>query len=144
MSDDTKKDAPDALPDELQAEADALLLDDLETTQTLPGGVANDDDAPQNDHETGDMVAAILGVTLNGLVAPMRGDHWKMSADECATLGHAYGAVIDKYFPNFNGGVEITAIVVTLTAFGPRLAHDMAKQDDETPAASPASDNDGE
>ncbi len=111
------------LPPDLQAEADALLA---ETSVPSDQDIAPGQPAPaDNDMPTGDLVGELLNLTVNGVVAPMRGSHWNMTEQECRSLGNAYGAVLDKYFPNLSMGAEVTALVVTVTVVGPRIAKDM-------------------
>lgn len=121
-ADDLKSDDhSEPLPDDLQAEADALLA---EIDAPLP---AADVDSPGVEQaKTADMLSTLLQITFNAIVAPRRGDHWAMSQKECDALGSAYGAVIDKYFPDFDLGVEFVAVVTTVTVFGPRIAQDIA------------------
>ena len=63
------------------------------------------------------------------VTAPMaekRGPHWKLAPHECSQLGHAYGAVIDKYFPSLHAGPELTAVLISVTVLGPRVMKDLA------------------
>lgn len=77
--------------------------------------------------KTGDVIAGLLVVTF-GFVASKRGPHWQLSPAEANELGSAYGAVIDKYWPDFQSGVELTAIGLTLAVAAPRLVEDVKKQ----------------
>lgn len=76
------------------------------------GGAA---DAPPSGPTTGELLTAMLIPTFRVMVP-----NWNVQDAECAMLGEAYGAVIDKYFPDFDFGVEFTAVVATLAIFGPR------------------------
>lgn len=71
---------------------------------------------------TGEVVASLLSVTF-ALIATKKGEHWNLAPDEAETAGDAYGAVIDKYFPDSIGnmGVEITALMVTAMLVTPRM-----------------------
>lgn len=81
---------------------------------------------------TGEMLGGLLMVTFNQVLAPRRGEHWALQAEEGLALGEAYGEVVDKYFPDFSGGCELTAIAVTLAVVGPRLMQDKAISPSET------------
>ena len=65
---------------------------------------------------TGDVLTALLRPTFD-ILAPA----WAVSDVECAMLGHAYGDVLDKYFPEFDWGVELAALLATAAVFGPRM-----------------------
>jgi len=121
----------------LIAEADAALAD------AQPSGVPAAPPEPPASKETADMCAMLLQVTFNRLVAPRQGEHWKLADEECTALGAAYGAVLDKYFPDLRFGVEVTAIIVTLTVFGPRYLTSVDKADEQKqkqPAPAAAAD----
>lgn len=129
------------LPKDLQAEADALMAEASQPDAPQPGTPGAP--APADDRskvDTGQVMTELLHITFNGLVAPKRGDHWKMSHDESKALGYAYAAVIDKYFPNLDLGVELTAIVVTVTVIGPRLGRDQELAQSKRPASTAGDD----
>lgn len=107
---------------DLKAEADAILA--AAGPDATPGAAPGVPAAPGV--QTGEMVADLLDITFNGLIAPRRGDHWKLSADESKALGHAYGAVFDKYLPNLQSGPEFAAVIVTVAVIGPKIAQDRA------------------
>ena len=126
---DESKGHNDALPADLQAEADALLAEsNVESVQSTPDQEQRPEDVP-----TGEIIASFMEITFNGLIAPRRGLHWEMKRDECQAVGNAYGAVIDKYFPDLNVGVEFTAIIVTISVFGPRVAADARLRAEQEP-----------
>lgn len=123
MNDDTEKkpgngETPPIDP-ELEAEADALLA---EATVDAPATAADGGDQAEAPavplHQA---LAQFLDITFNGLLKP-RGDYWAMSPGELGALSKAYANVILKYWPDFDLGVELTCIVVTVTVMGPRLA----------------------
>jgi hypothetical protein len=92
-------------------------------------GAAPGDDA---DHgpagpTTGELITALLRPTFD-IAAP----NWQVTDMECAMLGEAYGAVIDKYFPDFTLGAEVTAVLVTLAVFGPRMRRPAKAEPKET------------
>lgn len=106
----------------------------------LEGGVLREGEGPAPAGEpapgpsTGDVLTALLRPTFD-ILAPA----WAVSDVECAMLGHAYGDVLDKYFPEFDWGVELAAVLATAAVFGPRMRrprHYAPPQptDDETPA----------
>lgn len=122
----------------LQAEADAAIagVDPV-------GPVAAPVEAPVATKETADMCTMLLGVTFNQVLAPRQGDHWALADEECAALGTAYGAVLDKYFPNLRSGPEAAAVIVTLAVLGPRVMKTVqqkaADEQKQTAAPSPYS-----
>lgn len=61
-------------------------------------------------------------LALSFAVAAARlGEHWRLSPEEASEAGKAYGALLDKYAPGAELGVEATAIVVTGMIVLPRL-----------------------
>lgn len=143
MSDESKKETPQ--PDAaLVNEADAALAAiEITPTPALPGNQPATDQATTVDIPTGKICGDLLDVTFNGLIAPKRGEHWKLTREESLALGDAYGAVIDKYFPDISGGPEVVALMLTAAMIGPRIAVDMAsKSKPEKPSqASTQGDN---
>lgn len=75
---------------------------------------------------TGEMITALLDITFNIGLAAKRGPHWKMPPEDCAQLGNAYGAVVDKYMPDLRTGPELTAIMVSVPILLPRILADLA------------------
>jgi len=71
---------------------------------------------------TGEVVAGLLSAT-SGLLVMKMGKKWELEKEEAEVAGEAYGAVIDKYFPDVMGnmGVEITALMITVMLVGSRL-----------------------
>lgn len=63
-----------------------------------------------------ELLTALLRPTFD-IMAP----NWQVSDMECALLGEAYCAVIDKYFPGLEFGIEIAAVLATAAVFGPRM-----------------------
>lgn len=96
---------------DLSAQAAALEGEVLRAESRAEG----DQDAPAGP-STGELLAALLRPTFD-IVAP----DWRVTDSECEMLGQAYGAVIDKYFPDLEMGVELTAVLVTAAVLGPRL-----------------------
>ncbi len=85
-------------------------------------------DAAQQAAENAAALTALLDLTFNKALAPRLGDHWKLEREESESLGSAYSVVLDKYFPNWRTGPEITALVVSFAVFGPRVATSIALQ----------------
>src|SRR5690606_5676487 len=77
---------------------------------------------PPASEETAALCASLLEVTFNQLIAPKHGAHWKLERSECDALGKAYGAVLDKYFPNLRTGPEAAAILPSADVRGPSIA----------------------
>lgn len=63
--------------------------------------------------------------------------NWKVSEQEVQTLAGAYGAVLDKYFPDGLGdwAPEISAVLVTAMVITPRMGKP-AKVEEKKPAPS--------
>lgn len=78
---------------------------------------------PEQQHSTAEVLAPLLQITF-GIVASRRGPHWALSDGEAKEAGEAYGAVMDKYFPEVSMGPEVTAVMVTLAIVGPRVMQD--------------------
>ncbi len=105
--------APEGVDDAtLHAEAAAL---EGEVLRDDRAGQRSDDPPPAGP-STGDVLTSLLRPTFD-IMAPA----WRVSDTECALLGHAYGAVLDKYFPNIDWGVELAALLATAAVFGPRM-----------------------
>lgn len=122
MSDNNNADGQgSALPEKMQSEA-ALLLAEIETTEAEPEAPAAD--AMSQDDING-MLSGLFFLTFNQVIAPRRGKHWSMTEAECVALGDAYGALIEKYFPDLRAGPEVAAVMVSITVFGPRVAQDV-------------------
>ena len=96
--------------------------------QKKPVGNGGGEIAAAIDIPTADIVGQLLGITF-GMVAAKAGDHWALNAGELKVAGDAYGAVIDKYIPNFGNSmsVEISAVLVTGMLVIPRLAESKQK-----------------
>ena len=60
------------------------------------------------------------------LIASRKGAHWKMNEEEATEAGKAYGALLDKYYPDIELGPEAAAVTVTAMIFLPRIAADKA------------------
>lgn len=103
---------------DLAGKADALEGELLGKAEADPSG--NQSEPTGRQSTTGELIAALLEPTFQ-IMAPA----WNVSSGECSMLGEAYGAVVDKYFPNFSFGVELSAVMVTLAVFGPRWGQPM-------------------
>jgi hypothetical protein len=57
---------------------------------------------------------------------------WKVSEDEKRAVAGAWGDLIDKYFPDVEMGVELTAIIVTGMVIVPRLGMDRKEPEEAT------------
>lgn len=66
--------------------------------------------------ETCEFIAPIIGGFF-GIVTP----NWNISDAEVNELSKAYGAVIDKYYPDITPGCEVTAILCTIMVVAPRI-----------------------
>lgn len=85
---------------------------------------------PAAEITTGQLLTAIL-VPVFKVLAPA----WAVSRDECALLGEAWGAVVDKYLPDLDLGVELSAVLATALVFGPRWGTPPKVQPKEKPDA---------
>lgn len=108
----------------LEAEAAALEGEHIQAGDTRS--------APETEPagpETGEVLAQLYFPVFK-LFFPA----WEISPKECELLGAAHGAVIDKYFPDFDLGVELNAVLITAMVFGARIgrptrrAEDVAKE----------------
>ncbi len=124
---------------------EAAVADELPPIPGSPaapgdGAATPGQDTAKPKSDTGALIASLLDVTFNKLVAPKRGAHWQLSSDECDALGQAYGAVLDKRMPDFKTGPEITAVLVSVSVFVPRILQDAKTP--RKPAAAEAYDPD--
>jgi len=96
--------------------ADPELLANLENELTPQQPAASASATPEI--PTAKLVEGILGPAFM-IIAP----NWKVSDSEISQLSAAYGAVLDKYFPDGLGqfGVEIGAALITAAVIVPRL-----------------------
>lgn len=75
--------------------------------------------APEGDADDARMTA-FLAQMLLPMFAVMR-PSWAITGDECVLLAESWVPVINKYFPDFEFGVEFNAVAATMMVFGPRL-----------------------
>jgi hypothetical protein len=118
-----------ATPDDLAAKAAALEGEVIREGEAPAAG--SEEAAPGQ--STGQVIAMILRPAFD-VIAPA----WNVTDAECAMLGDTYGAVVDKYFPDLDLGVELAALFTTALVFGPRM-----KKPRHNPPPAPAAD-DGE
>lgn len=104
-----KNDVPNPTP-----ELDALALD----AAALEPQAGQPEPKQQPDIPT-DQLLRMLLAPLFGLLAPA----WGVTQQEIGQLAEAYGAVVDKYFPNglTAFGPELAAGMVTIAVIGPRM-----------------------
>jgi hypothetical protein len=88
-------------------------------------GTEGDDQAEQMSSAE---VCTMAVSTTFALVAARRGDHWQLQDAEAQQMGEAYGALLDKYFPDSVAGPEVAAVLVTATVIFPRAMADKAAQ----------------
>lgn len=110
---------------------------DFAATAPAPDAPTLDQQAPAADEApampTADVLFPIARLAFDK-AAPL----WAVSDDEVRTLCDAYGALLDKYFPDGfldRFGVELSAILVTFTVFGPRWGTPMKPAAKPKPAA---------
>lgn len=101
--------------EQLENEARAVEGEVIAAAEHRAGSTAADHPPSSNEPTTGEVLTALLLPTFKFL-APA----WEVADGECALLGEAYGAVIDKYLPGLDVGVELSAALATLAVFGPR------------------------
>lgn len=106
-----------AAPPPANPHADTAALDAL-GAEALGGDPAAVAAAPEPEIPTGQVLAMVLSPAFE-VIAP----NWHMTTTEVRTLADAYGAVLDKHFPDAlaNIGIELTAVVVTLAILAPRM-----------------------
>lgn len=105
---------------EQKNEFDDLLKEAFE----VDGGEVNENgviEAPVDESEqvsTEEVLFPIVCMAFDVMVP-----HWKVKEKEKKALSEAYGALLDKYFPNSTEylGVEITALMVTGMICMPRI-----------------------
>lgn len=101
---------------DLKAEAAALDGEFIKAGEGISGGGDSAASTPPAGPSTGDILTALLIPTF-AIMAPA----WNVSEHECSLVGHTYGDVIDKYFPDIDFGVEFAAAIATAAVFGPRM-----------------------
>jgi hypothetical protein len=69
-------------------------------------------------------LCTMLTQTTFALVAARKGPHWELSDGEAQQAGEAYGALLDKWFPEGVAGPEVAAVMVTTTLILPRAMAD--------------------
>lgn len=102
-----------AAPEELEGlAAEAAALEG----ETIVNGAAAPE-PKQAGPSTAELLLPVVGL-MCGLFCPA----WNIQQVEQQALAEAYGAVVDKYFPDgINFGVELNALLITAAIIGPRL-----------------------
>lgn len=106
--------------DELNAELDSIQVEDegAQTEQRASELVAAGQ--PSEDSiKTAELCGGAWSMVM-GLIASRAGDHWALSEAEAQELGNTTGAMLDKYFPNFEGGPEMMFLGAMGVVFLPR------------------------
>ncbi|MCW8917476.1 MAG: hypothetical protein OQL08_01465 [Gammaproteobacteria bacterium] len=107
---------PAAPPEEFDqaAEFEALAA---EAEQLEP----TDDTPPEDLPPPGPSTAEVLGQVI-GPACAILAPGWQIQPEEVEQLSISYAAVVDKYWPGgVNLGPEISAALITVAIFGPRL-----------------------
>lgn len=114
----------------LDSEARRVEGDVITAAEQAAGAGAPPPEAEQ-EGATGKLLGELYKPLFAG-IAPA----WKVSDMECAMLGQAHGALLDKYFPD-GLGVELTALFATVAIFLPRWGtpRKVEPTKDETPSA---------
>lgn len=99
-------------PEQLQAELEQTEL--AEQRAAMP--------------ETSEILFPVINSVFS-ILAP----NWGVTANESQALAEAYGALIDKYFPDSHMafGAEITAVTVTAMVVAPRIGKARKKEEKE-------------
>ena len=112
--------APAAAPADLAAlaSAGANLDAQAEPTQQQPGAPGGEQ--PKQPEMSSAELFLLVGGPWFDILAP----NWKVQQSEKKQLADMYGALLDKYFPDWSTrfGPEIGCIVVSAAVFGPRIA----------------------
>lgn len=78
-----------------------------------PGGEKEPPPTISTDQVVKSMLTPMFTVMLPG---------WRVTEEEIEALSIAYGAVLDKYFPDgIPFGIELSAVMITIVVFGPRI-----------------------
>lgn len=126
FDDDTSDQADDGTTPNDSAAADAF---ERAAVDLLGVGAHDGDDqvrdAPQGP-PTRDVLVMVLGPLFNALRPT-----WGVTDKEVELLADGWAPVIDKYFPEFNLGVELNAALITVMVLGPRLGSRKAERVDD-------------
>lgn len=134
VTDDEQHDEQPTIDPALQAEADAVL-DEIDDAGSAPA--VADDAAESPEVPLDEALHQLFDLTFNGLLKKLRGDCWTMSQTELTIFSKSYAAVILKYWPDANFGAELTAIIVTASLIGPRVALDQVARAAEAKQRTP-------
>lgn len=97
---------------------------DAEALENIASQAAGEDAEPQAAADSEILIPTeeIL-LPIVSLVTALTLPNWKIKEEENKVLSQAYGAILDKYFPDVGGsfGVEVNALIVTGAIFAPRL-----------------------
>jgi len=116
----------------LGAEAAALKADGIHvpSAASITGGQApaasNYGVSPEKSREHAEACTLLVGVTFNMVLAPLRGDHWKLKDEQAAEAGKAYGLLLDKYADRMDIGPELGAAIATFGLFGLPIGTEVA------------------
>lgn len=108
-----------------QAEAEAIQVDPVAELESLQ--VSDEDFKPGAEHvaepvpEKPDIPTDKLLLMAISPVFDIFAPAWEVTKDEKQALAAAYGALLDKYFPDLDLGPEIGAIVITAMIIVPRI-----------------------
>lgn len=103
----------------LAAQADTEEQPDLPPTPEEQAEIEQAEREQEMQIPSGQLVEMAIS-PLFGMLAP----NWEVQPDEISALGEAYGALLDKYFPDgvaTRYSVEFTALLCTATVFGSRI-----------------------
>lgn len=108
----------ETVPDFDRIDAAADQLEKSCNVVPITGENSVNGNEPEIEASTAEILNGLLGAGFQ-ILAP----NWQVSPQETEQLSQAYGAVVDKYFPDTglgDFGAEITAVMLTLAIVGPR------------------------
>jgi hypothetical protein len=113
---------------EQQSEFDAILLEavSVDGGEVGENGLIEDSTNNEPEMQTSEILFPIIAMGFD-IVVPQ----WKVRKEEKQALAEAYGALLDKYFPDAGNyfGVEITALMATGMICMPRVLADKKEKE---------------
>ena len=141
IDDHIVEDAPQESGDTITTNEDKETVSGLMSLQS-EAAQADGEEAPQGVEEAQEAIIETSAL-LMGALSPLFdifAPNWEVAAQEKQALCEAYGAVLDKYFPDGVGGkyaTELTALTITGMIVAPRVGQPRKKPDPKTEKPAP-------